>query len=172
MYSKNFRKHCFTNVCALFSVVLLIRHVSAPYSNTDLTFVLNRQIFVVLPITLDFHAFLNNFYVECCFADSCLYVSLEPPIPPRVSTMLLRFLNDSTSSLSSIIGLSQVVSNSWDLSFPFVDLLKSEPGMLSCLAFTDCCQTLLQGHLQSPSHQVVSKSYTAITNSRIVPQPK
>ena len=48
-------------------------------------------------------------YVECCFADSCLYVSLKPPIPPRVSTMLLRFLNDSTSSPSSMIGLSQEV---------------------------------------------------------------
>ncbi len=119
----------YVEVWILFSVDLFIRNVSAPYSNTDLTFVLNRQIFVVLPITLDFHAFLNNFYVECCFADSCLYVSLEPPIPPRVSTILLGYLNDSTSSNpspSSMIGLSQVVSNSWDLSFPFVDF---QPGL-------------------------------------------
>ncbi len=58
-FPKNFRKHWFTNVWALCSVVLLIRHVSAPYSNTDLTFVLNRQFFVVLPIILDFHTFLK-----------------------------------------------------------------------------------------------------------------
>ena len=56
---KIFRKHCFTNVWALFSVVLLIRHASAPYSNIDLTFVLNRRFFVVLPIILDFHTFLK-----------------------------------------------------------------------------------------------------------------
>ena len=31
-------------------MVLFIRQVSAPYSNTDLTFVLNKRIFVVLPI--------------------------------------------------------------------------------------------------------------------------
>ncbi len=40
-------------------MVLFIRQFSAPYSNTDLTFVLNKRIFVVFPITLDFHTFLK-----------------------------------------------------------------------------------------------------------------
>ena len=35
--------------------------------------------------------------------------------------------------------------------------MKSGPDMLSCLAFDDGCETLVQGHLKSPSYQVVSK---------------
>ena len=54
------RRQWLTNVWILISVVLFIRHVSTPYSNTDFTFVLNKRIFVVSPITLDFHTFLNR----------------------------------------------------------------------------------------------------------------
>ena len=58
-YSQNFPQTLIYKVWILFSVVLFIHHVSAPYRNTDLTFVLNRRSFVVLPIILDFHTFLK-----------------------------------------------------------------------------------------------------------------
>ena len=41
-------------------------------------------------------------------------------------------------------------------------MLKSGPDMLSCLAFVDGCETLVQGHLQSASRQVVSKYSTGL----------
>ena len=71
-----FRKHWFTKVWILFSVVLFIRQVSAPYSNTDLTFCVEQ---------MDFRCFADypglphiSQNVKCCpcFADSCLYVCL------------------------------------------------------------------------------------------------
>jgi hypothetical protein len=40
------RKQEFTNVCTFFMVVFVVRHVSAPYNNTDLTLELNRLILV------------------------------------------------------------------------------------------------------------------------------
>ena len=104
-----FRKHCFTKVWILFSVVLFIRQVSAPYSNANLTFVLNKQIFIVLPITLDFHTFLKMFNAALALL---ILVFTSASVTPRVSTVLPRYLNYSTSSSpspSSMIGLSQVV---------------------------------------------------------------
>ncbi len=62
-----FCKRWFTKVWILFSVVLFIRQVSPPYSNTDLTFVLNRRIFVVLPIILDYQTFLNMWNAALAF---------------------------------------------------------------------------------------------------------
>ena len=46
------RRQWLTNVWILISVVFFIRHVSAPYSNTDFTFVLIKRIFVVLQLPL------------------------------------------------------------------------------------------------------------------------
>ena len=93
-----FRKHRFTKFWILFSVVLFIRQVSAPYSNTDLTFVLNKRIFVVLPITLDFHTFLKMWNAAPALP---ILVFTSDSVPPRVSTILPRYLNDSTSSIPS-----------------------------------------------------------------------
>ena len=74
-----FRKHWFTKVWILFSVVLFIRQVSAPYSNTNLLDICVEQTY--FRCFADYpglpHIYQN---VECCpcFADSCFYVSLCP----------------------------------------------------------------------------------------------
>ena len=97
-----------TNVWILISVVLFIRYVSAPYSNTDFTFVLNKRIFVVSPITFDFHTFLNRW--KATLALLILFFT-SASVPPCVSTMLPRYLKSLTSSYvspSSMIGVSQV----------------------------------------------------------------
>ena len=109
-HSQNFPQTLIYKVWILFSVVLFIHHVSAPYRNTDLTFVLNRRSFVVLPIILDFHTFLKMWNAALALL---ILVFTSASVPPRVSTILPRYLNDSTSSShspSSMIGLSQVVS--------------------------------------------------------------
>jgi hypothetical protein len=40
------RRQEFMNVCTFLMVVFVVRHVSAPYNSTDLTFELNRRILV------------------------------------------------------------------------------------------------------------------------------
>ena len=93
-----------THVWILISVALFIRHVSAPYSNKDFTFVLNKRNFVVSPITLDFRTFLNRWKATLAFFTSA-------SVPPCVSTMLpryLKYLTSSSVSPSSMIGVSQV----------------------------------------------------------------
>ena len=92
-----------TNAWILISVVLFIRHVSAP-----LTFVLNKRIFVVSPITFDFHTFLNRW--KATLALLILFFT-SASVPPCVPTMLPRYLKSLTSysvSTSSMIGVSQV----------------------------------------------------------------
>ena len=97
-----------TNVWILISVVLFIRHVSAPYSNTDFTFVLNNRILVASPITFDFPHISHRW--KATFALLILFFT-SASIPPCVSTMLPRYLKSLTSSSvspSSMIGVSQV----------------------------------------------------------------
>ena len=128
--TKIFFMHFFvllTKVRILFSVVLFIRHVSAPYSKTDLIFLLKRRIFVALPITLDFHTFLKMGNAALALL---ILVFTSASVPPRVSTILPRYLNASTPSSvspSRMIGLSQVaVSTAQGLCFLFVDF---QPGL-------------------------------------------
>ena len=102
------RRHWLTNVWILISVVLFIRHVSAPYSNTDFIFVLNKRIFMVSPITFDYHTFLHRW--KATLALLILFFT-SVSVPPCVSTMLPRYLKSLTSSSvspSSMIGVSQV----------------------------------------------------------------
>ena len=74
---------------------LFIRQVSAAYSNTDFTVVLNKRIFVVLPITLDFHhTFLKMWNAALALL---ILVFTSASVPPHVSTILPRYLNDSSS---------------------------------------------------------------------------
>ena len=63
-----------TNVWILISVVLFIRHVSTPFSNTDFIFVLNKRIFVVSPITFDFHTFINRWKATLALLILFLYL--------------------------------------------------------------------------------------------------
>ena len=102
------RRQWLTNVWILISVVLFIRHVSAPYSNTDFTFVLNKRIFVVSPITFDFHTFLNRWKATLALL---ILLFTSASVPPCVSTMPPRYqkyLTSSSVSPSSMIGVSQV----------------------------------------------------------------
>ena len=52
-------KHCFTKVWIFFIDALVVRQVSAPYNNTDLTFDLNKRTLVDVPISLEFHTFFS-----------------------------------------------------------------------------------------------------------------
>ena len=156
------RRQWLTNVWILISVVLFIRHVSAPYRNMDFTFVLNKLILVVYPITFDFHTFLNRW--KATHALLILFFTLAS-VPPCVSTMLPRYLKSLPSSSLSLkhdwCFASSICSQ--DLCFPFVGfqpVLKSMPVLLCCPASAYGCETGVQGHPQSPGHQVGSASST------------
>ena len=43
---------------------LFVRHVSAPYNNTDLTFELSKRTLVDAPISLEFHTFFSMLYAD------------------------------------------------------------------------------------------------------------
>ena len=53
------RRHLFTNVCILFTVCLVILHVSELYNITDLTLELNIFISVISLISSDFKILLR-----------------------------------------------------------------------------------------------------------------
>ena len=53
------RRHLFTNVCILFTVCLVILHVSELYNRTDLTLELNILILVFSLISFDFQILLS-----------------------------------------------------------------------------------------------------------------
>ena len=73
-----------------------------------ITFVLNKRILVVSPITFDFHTFLNRWKATLALL---IIFFTSASIPPCVSTMLPRYLKSLTSSSvspSRMIGVSQV----------------------------------------------------------------
>ena len=80
-------------VCNFLEVVLVVLHVSAPYSSTYFTLELNRRIFVCNDNTLELQMFL-----------SCIHVPLAVPIlaltsasvQPFLSIILLRHMKVST----------------------------------------------------------------------------
>ena len=159
------RRQWLTNVWILISLVLFICHVSAPYSNIDFTFVLNKCILVVSPITFDFHTFLNRW--KATLALLILFFT-SASVPPSVSTMLPRYLKSLTSSSvspSSMIGVLQVAF----ILRIFVFLLLifnptcaeiNASSVVFCPASAYGCKTGVQGHPQSPGHQVGSASST------------
>ena len=108
-------------------------------TNTDLTCVLNRRIFVVLPITLDFHTFLKMLNAALALQ---ILVFTSAYVPPCVSTILPTYLNDSPSSIpspSSKIGLSQLVLCLMILVFflvifrPTYDEIRARHVVFSCI---------------------------------------
>ena len=52
-------KHRLIKVWIFFIDALVVRHVSAPYNNTDLTFELNKCMLVDLPISLELQTFFS-----------------------------------------------------------------------------------------------------------------
>ena len=92
----------------LIGVVLLTRYVSALFSKTDLTFVLNACVFAGLLITTDFHTCIILWKGALVLL---IFVFTSASVPPRVYTVLLRQRNASTcssASPSSVIRFSQV----------------------------------------------------------------
>uniref|UniRef100_A0A183JF62 Secreted protein n=1 Tax=Schistosoma curassoni TaxID=6186 RepID=A0A183JF62_9TREM len=110
------RRQLFINTCTFLMVVVVVLQVSAPYSRTPLTFVLN-----ILTLIL----------VESCFEFiffNCRNAVLALPIPaltsasePSCSSMMLpSYVKDSTSSKvppSRVIGLVFSVLYLWTLAF-------------------------------------------------------
>ena len=101
----------------LINVWILISVVSALYSNTNFTFVLNKRILVVSPITFDFHTFLNRW--KATLALLILFFT-SASVPPCVSTMLRRNLKSLTYSRKHDWCFASSTF-SQDLCFPFVD---------------------------------------------------
>jgi len=85
-------------VCNFLVVVLVILHVSAPYSSTDFTLELNRRIFVYNDNTLELQMFLSYINAPLVLPILALTSASVPPclsiIPPRyvkVSTFWIVF---------------------------------------------------------------------------------
>ena len=91
-------KHWQWKLFSFRSSFLVIFQVSQPYSRTGRTKVLNRRIFVLLPIPLAAQTLLTLWNAPCAFYRRCI-MSLLPP--PSFSTVAPRYVNYSTSSTSS-----------------------------------------------------------------------
>ena len=100
------RRHLFTNVCILFTVCLVILHVSELYDRTDLTLELNILILVFSLISFDFQILLSMrkatraFWIRALVSSSVPHVLLillprylkqtaSSGFPPTVTTFLL-----------------------------------------------------------------------------------
>ena len=101
------RRHLFTNVCILFTVCLVILHVSELYNRTDLKVELNILILVFSLISFDFQILLSMRKATRAFWIRALVSSSVPPVllillpsyvkqsvyssglPPTVTTFLL-----------------------------------------------------------------------------------
>ena len=102
---------------------------------------LNRQIFVVLPIAMDFYTFMKMWIAALALL---IIVFTSASVPPGVSTILPRYLNASTSvsaSPSRMIGISQVA---YRVSGSLCSVLSY------CLALANGCETVVRGHTHTP----------------------
>ena len=122
------RRHLFTNVCILFTVCLVILHVSELYNRTDLTLELNILILVFSLISFYFQILLSMRKATRAFLIRALVYSSVPPIllillpryvkhyvsssgfPPTVTTFLL-FVLAFIISVLFILMLSPVCAD-------------------------------------------------------------
>ncbi|VDO76828.1 unnamed protein product [Schistosoma mattheei] len=92
------RRKLFINTCIFLSMIVVVLHVSAPYSRTVSTFVLKILTSILVDSCFEFHMFFN-----------CRNAVLALPMrarthasdPPSLSTILSRYVRDSTSSRAS-----------------------------------------------------------------------
>ena len=89
------RRHLFTNVCILFTVCLVIIHVSELYNRTDLTLELNILILVFSLISFDFQILLRMRKATRAFWIRALVSSSVPPV---LLILLPRYVKQSVSS--------------------------------------------------------------------------
>ena len=89
------RRHLLTNVCILFTVCLVILHVSELYNRTDLTLELNILILVFSLISFDFQILLIMRKATRAFWIRALVSSSVPPI---LLILLPRYVKQSVSS--------------------------------------------------------------------------
>ena len=89
------RRHLFTNVCILFTVCLVIIHVSELYNRTDLTLELNILILVFSLIRFDFQILLSMRKATRAFWIRALVSSSVPPV---LLILLPRYVKQSVSS--------------------------------------------------------------------------
>ena len=89
------RRHLFTNVCILFTVCLVILHVSELYNRTDLTLELNILILVFSLISFDFQILLSMRKATRAFWIRALVSSSVPHV---LLILLPRYVKQSVSS--------------------------------------------------------------------------
>ena len=86
------------NVCILFSVFCVLRHVSDQYSTTALTFEWNILSLVLILICITLQVFLNMLNATLAF---CILALTSSYVPPFVMIVLPRYVNESVSSSGS-----------------------------------------------------------------------
>ena len=93
-----FLRHLLVNVWSLWVLVLVTRQVSAPYSRTDFMLVLKIRIFLWSERPVDLQ--IGRRVLKACLA---LFIrhSMSSSVPPSLLTTLPRYMNLSTSLMSS-----------------------------------------------------------------------
>ncbi|VDP25171.1 unnamed protein product [Schistosoma mattheei] len=122
----------FINACIFLIVVVVVLQVSAPYSRTALTFVLEILTLILVESCFEFHMFFNRRNATLALPILAFTPASEPPCS---SMMLPRYVKDSTSSRvppSKVIGLLFSALNLRTLVFPLCMLRPTD---------ADCCYT-------------------------------
>ena len=110
--------HKLIKVWILLVVFVVVLHVSAPYNNTDFTFVLKSLILVWIDRSLAVQIFFRSMKAVLALL---ILILTSASVPPSLSTMLPRYVNVSISSSalpSSMIGVVLTVFTFNYLLFP------------------------------------------------------
>ncbi|CAH8574335.1 unnamed protein product [Schistosoma guineensis] len=132
------RRQLFINTCTFLIVVVVVLQVSAPYSRTALTFVLKILTLILVESCFEFHMFFNCRNAALALPILAFTSASEPPCP---STMLPRYVKDSTSSRvspSRVIGLLFSALNLRTFVFPLCILRPTDAETAATLAVFIC----------------------------------
>ncbi|VDP43590.1 unnamed protein product [Schistosoma margrebowiei] len=132
------RSQLFINTCTFLIVVVVVLQVSAPYSRTDLTFVLKILTLILVESCFEFHMLFS-----CRNATLALSIlAFTSASEPSCSSMMLpRYVKDSTSSRvspSRVIGLLFSALNLRTLVFPLCMLRPTDAETAATLAVFIC----------------------------------
>ena len=97
---RNLLRQLLIKVCNILVVVLVVIHVSAPYSSTDFTLELNRRIFMCNDNILELQMFLS--YINAPLALPILALT-STSVPPCLSIILPRYVKISTIYLEDFV---------------------------------------------------------------------
>ncbi|VDO67336.1 unnamed protein product [Schistosoma margrebowiei] len=131
------RRQLFINTCTFLMMVVVALQVSAPYSRTALTLVLKILILILVESCFEFHMFFNCRNATLALPILAFTSASEPPC----SSMMLRYVKDSTSSRvspSRVIGLLFSALNLRTLFFPLCMLRSTDAETAATLAAFVC----------------------------------